>query len=83
MQKKKKSGHTYLRVCRPEAFKAINNSVLLYLALSSVKKKKKKKPYRLRTLETNTSGTQPEFEFTFANFFFHNFYLTGAEISHT
>ena len=41
MQKKKKSGHTYLRVCRPEAFKAINNSVLLYLTLSLVKKKKK------------------------------------------
>ena len=40
MQKKKKSGHTYLRVCRPEAFKAINNSVLLYLTLSLVKKKK-------------------------------------------
>ena len=36
----KKSGHTYLRVCRPEAFKAINNSVLLYLTLSLVKKKK-------------------------------------------
>ena len=77
MQKKKKeSGHTYLRVCRPEAFKAINNSVLLYLTLSLVKKKKKK-PYRLRTLETNTSGTQPEFEFTFANFFFHNFSYWG------
>ena len=38
---KKKCGHTYLRVCRPEAFKAINNSVLLYLTLSLVKKKKK------------------------------------------
>ena len=44
MQKKKKkeSGHTYLRVCRPEAFKAIKNSVLLYLTLSLVKKRKKK-----------------------------------------
>ena len=41
-KKKKKCGHTYLRVCRPEAFKAINNSVLLYLTLSLVKKKKKK-----------------------------------------
>ena len=78
---KKKSGHTYLRVCRPEAFKAINNSVLLYLTLSLVKKKKKK-PYRLRTLETNTSGTQPEFEFTFANFFFHNFSYWGWDFTH-
>ena len=28
-------------MCRPEAFKVINNSVLLYLTLSLVKKKKK------------------------------------------
>ena len=85
-KKKKKCGHTYLRVCRPEAFKAINNSVLLYLTLSLVKKRKKKinidhpvwehlKQIPLR-LSPNSNSLLPIF-------FFHNFSLTGAEISHT
>ena len=85
-KKKKKSGHTYLRVCRPEAFKAINNSVLLYLTLSLVKKRKKKRN-KIHTvwehLKQIPLGLSPNSNSLLPIFFFNNFYLAGAEISHT
>ena len=58
-------------MCRPEAFKVINNSVLLYLTLSLVKKRKKKinKIHPVWEHLKQIPKTQPEFEFTSANFF--------------